>query len=269
MPLTVQSLGSGSSGNALLIDTGEAAVIVDCGLGPRALDAGLRAVGRRLSQIQAVLLTHEHADHIKGLTGAIKAGVPVVTTGGTARAVGVALPTWQEILPWRPLLFAGFTVTALAISHDAAEPCGFVVTGGGGTVTIVTDVGFPDPALRDPLAAADLIVLEANHDEAMLRRGPYPPHLKRRVLSRLGHLSNADCAGLLGESLAAGSASRTIWLAHLSQTNNRPELARQTVAGSLATRGQVHAVASLPRYGPGPVWSLAERPDVIVQLPMF
>jgi phosphoribosyl 1,2-cyclic phosphodiesterase len=266
MPLSVRSFGSGSSGNALLIDAGSDVVVVDCGVGARALTAGLRAAGRRLEDVSAVLLTHEHADHVRSLPQVVKARVPLIATPGTARAAGLAASGREELSPGGQISVGAFTVTALAVSHDAVEPCGYHLQAHGVAVTVVTDLGRPDPALHDYLAASDLIVLEANHDEAMLRTGPYPAHLKRRVLSATGHLSNADCGLLLLAALRGTARPPTVWLAHLSTTNNRPVLARQTVERTLARQGLAAPVAPLPRHGHDAVWSPDRRPPVAIQM---
>lgn len=266
MPVTVQSLASGSSGNALLLDAGDGPFVVDCGVGPRTLASGLAAYGYRLPDLRAVLLTHEHADHVRALPAIHKARVPVLCTAGTARAAAVSSTSWEEVRIGTPRPVGRCTVTALRVSHDAADPCCYFIEGPGARVLVATDLGCRDDALHEPLAAADLIVLEANHDEQMLRAGPYPAYLKQRVLSSVGHLSNADCGDMLRAALARNGRSRTIWLAHLSQTNNRPELARRTVAARLAASGLAHAVAPLARSRPGPVWHSDAQPAVSVQL---
>lgn len=266
MTVVVRSLGSGSSGNALLIDGGDTCLVIDCGVGPRALTAGLRAAGRSVGDLAAVLLTHEHVDHVRALPRIVKERVPLVATAGTARASGVAVAATESIALGRETAVAGALVTAIGVSHDAAEPCGYHVRLAGVAVTIVTDLGRPEPELAPYLAASDLIVLEANHDEALLRAGPYPAHLKRRVLSATGHLSNADCGRLLGDALAESRRRPTVWLAHLSTTNNRPPLARQTVQRALAGRGLTPSVVALPRHGHDLVWRPGERSAEAVQL---
>lgn len=266
MTVVVRSLGSGSSGNALLIDHGGTSLIVDCGVGPRALIAGLKAAGRAVGEVDAVLLTHEHVDHVRSLPRILKEGVPLVATAGTARAAGLAAAATEAIALGRDTAIAGASVIAIGVSHDAAEPCGYHVRMAGIAVTIVTDLGRPEPALAAYLAASDLIVLEANHDEALLRRGPYPAHLKRRVLSATGHLSNADCGRLLGDALAGSRRRPTVWLAHLSTTNNRPPLARRTVQRALAERGLTPPVVAIPRHGHDLVWQPGEPSGEAVQL---
>ncbi len=267
-PLTVQSLGSGSSGNALLISAGTSLVLLDCGVGSRALEAGVRAAGRRLADVSAVLLTHEHADHSRSLPRLQRAGVRVVATPGTADAAGVSGVRVDRIPIGLEIEVAGITVRALPVCHDAAEPCGFLIERQGVRVAVMTDLGCEDNALLEPLASADLIVLEANHDAAMLRNGPYPLHLKRRVLSRSGHLSNDQCAGLLEAAFGGAPRARTIWLAHLSATNNRPELARRAVARALARQHLAHPIVPLPRQSIGPTWRAGEHQPAAVQLQM-
>lgn len=266
MALTVRSLGSGSTGNALVVNADGCLVVVDCGIGSRALSAGLQASGHRLEDVAAVLLTHEHVDHVRSLPQVLKAGVAVVATAGTARAAALPSGRVKTLRDGMSTAVGRIEVTALAVSHDAAEPSGFHLTSGGTAITVLTDLGRPDPALNDHLAASDLIVLEANHDEAMLRAGPYPSHLKRRVLSATGHLSNADCARMLADALSDASQFPTVWLAHLSTTNNRPSIARQTVQRSLAHHGLAPTIVPLPRSGHERVWTPGQDADVTRQL---
>lgn len=266
MVVAVRSLGSGSSGNALLIEGGKTSLVVDCGVGPRALAAGLRASDRAVRDLDAVLLTHEHVDHVRALPRVVKDGVPLIATLGTARAANVPSSSVEPVAPGREVGVAGASVTAIGVSHDAAEPCGYHIRLAEIAITVVTDLGRREPALLDYLAGSDLIVLEANHDEALLRAGPYPAHLKRRVLSPTGHLSNADCGRLLGDALAGSRRSPTVWLAHLSTTNNRPALARQTVEQALAARGLTPPVVPLPRHGHDLVWRPGEQRRAAVQL---
>jgi phosphoribosyl 1,2-cyclic phosphodiesterase len=264
--LSVRSLGSGSSGNALLVDTGEVSVLIDCGIAIRPLVAGLKAAGRRLDSLDAVLLTHEHIDHARLVPRACAMRLPIVATAGTAAAAAVSPRDRQEIRRGGALRIGRLTVTALATSHDAAEPCGYFVESTAGHIVVLTDLGFPDPCLIEYLAAADLIVIEANHDEAMLRAGPYPAHLKRRILSATGHLANSDSAALLATALADVRAPKTIWLAHLSLTNNRPELARATVERALVERSTAQRVVPMPRTGHDLVWQPGRPAPAALQM---
>jgi phosphoribosyl 1,2-cyclic phosphodiesterase len=266
--LTVQSLASGSSGNMLLIESDGTLVAVDCGLGPRGLLTGLARVGRTVSDLAAVLVTHEHSDHTSSLATVIAGDVPVVCTAGTARATDLPRAAWIGATCWEAIIVAGLEITPIPVSHDAAEPSGFRIAAAGGVVTVLTDIGQPDLRVCEALADADLVVLEANHDVELLRNGPYPAHLKRRVLSPTGHLSNADCADLLAESFGRQVKPRSVWLAHLSQTNNRPNLAVAAVAQRLAIANLAVPIAPLPRHVPGPVWSPTQSQPAATQLAM-
>lgn len=275
MALTVQSLASGSSGNALLLDDGASTVLVDCGLGPRQLAKALAAAGRSPNDIVAVLITHEHVDHIRGIKALTRTGSRLIASEGTATAATLPASDWEEIRLGATVPVGGLTVTALAVSHDAKEPCGFhIASACGGKVVVLTDLGCRDDALLDPLSEANLIILEANHDIDMLRLGPYPQYLKRRVLSASGHLSNADCGRLLSASLRSTHNPGEIWLAHLSQTNNRPQLAVSTVRQQLAAAGVATPVMALPRQTSGPLWSSAapnpgHTASIQMQIPGF
>lgn len=275
MSLTVRSLGSGSSGNALLLDDGDTSLLVDCGIGPRLLAKALGAANRRVEDIGAVLVTHEHIDHVRGLKALTRHGARFISSCGTATAAQLPVESWEEIRMGASIRSGGITVTALSVSHDAKEPCGYhIAAASGGKVVVLTDLGCRDDSLIDPLSEANLIVLEANHDLSMLRTGPYPQHLKRRVLSATGHLSNSDCGQLLAASLRRVSNPGEVWLAHLSQTNNRPQLAVSHVRQSLAAAGVATNVIALPRQATGPTWS-ASRPNpgqttsIQMQIPGF
>jgi len=253
--VTVQSLGSGSSGNAFLITTPETTLLLDCGVGIRMLTRALRERNLRVDDLGAVLVTHEHSDHIRSLACVTGKDVPVVSTAGTRRRANIPPPQWEQIGPGRPLQVGSLTVWAITVSHDAAEPCGYLIEAAGTRVSIFTDLGCWHERLADPIRASDLVVLESNHDHDMLWRGPYPAHLKRRVASAVGHLSNAECASSLAATLRGSSHAPEIWLAHLSETNNDPVVAQQETELGLTGAGLSLAVTPLPRRSAGPVWS--------------
>lgn len=265
--LRVRSLGSGSSGNALVIQAGDESLLVDCGVAGGALTAGLAAAGTTLSGLSAVVVSHEHGDHAKSLDLLAAVGVPIAATAGTLAAVGRNATSGLLLSGGRETRVGAFAVEPLPVSHDASEPCGFAVAVGPRRVTVLTDLGRPDEALADALADSDLIVVEANHDPTMLRDGPYPLRLKRRILSHRGHLSNADCAALLVQGLAVRRRPVTIWLAHLSRTNNRPAVARGTIVAALARAGIAAEVAVLSRTGHGQVWTADDDRPLQVGLP--
>jgi phosphoribosyl 1,2-cyclic phosphodiesterase len=265
--IEVHSFGSGSSGNAFLIAAAGGALLVDCGIQSRVLQSGLRALGRPLPTIDALLLSHEHIDHVRALPAVVRNQARIVATAGTARACGIAADNVSIARAGVSQRVGAFAVTPIAVSHDAAEPCGYHVDHPAGRVLIVTDLGVGDPALLDPIRDADLVVLEANHDEAMLRAGPYPARLKRRVLSAVGHLSNRACGELLASALAGRPRPAMVWLAHLSATNNRPELAASAVAARLAAADLAIDILPLPRAGRA-VWRSVDRPAAPRQMPL-
>jgi phosphoribosyl 1,2-cyclic phosphodiesterase len=264
--LAVTSLGSGSSGNSLLVRTAGAVLLVDCGVGVRRLQRALDAAGLSMEDVDALLISHEHSDHTRELPRFVRQGIVVLSTRGSARAASVPMHLWEETCAKQPVKLADVEVVAIPVCHDAAEPCGFLIRSAAGSVTVVTDLGCPSPAAAEAIAESRLVVLEANHDEAMLRRGPYPQHLQRRILSDSGHLSNAGCADLLARAIRASTQPPTVWLAHLSETNNRPHLAKRTVQHRLAESGIALDLHALPRREIGQTW----RPDTaapgVVQL---
>jgi phosphoribosyl 1,2-cyclic phosphodiesterase len=267
-PLRVHNLGSGSSGNALLIASGDAAILVDCGVERRLLISGLAAAGFEPASLAAVLLSHEHGDHARSIPLLAKADIGVIASEGTMKAVGGAPgDRIQRIAAGRDVQIGGYSIAALPVHHDAREPCGFTITIAGRRVTVLTDLGRTDDALIEAVAESDLIVLEANHDTELLRNGPYPPQLKRRILSGQGHLSNTAAAVFLADALRQSRKQPTIWLAHLSRTNNRPGLARETVLATLHARGLAARVEAMSRNGASQTWEVDRDYPCQLQLP--
>ncbi|MFT4040770.1 MAG: MBL fold metallo-hydrolase [Thermomicrobiales bacterium] len=248
------SLGSGSSGNALLVQTPRATLLVDCGVGVRKLTAALAQHGQRLSDVDAVLLSHEHVDHNKEAGRLQRAGATIVSTRGALTASALTAGAHEVVSPDRPVTVQDVEVTGIAVRHDAAEPCGFLIQAAGITICAFTDLGSVSGGIAEAVAASDLVVMEANHDEQMLRRGPYPVHLQRRILAETGHLSNATSGELLAGALRQARQSPTIWLAHLSETNNRPRTAITAVTQHLSRAGLKLPVEALPRRETGPTW---------------
>jgi phosphoribosyl 1,2-cyclic phosphodiesterase len=264
--LAVTSLGSGSAGNALLVRTEETVVLVDCGIGVRRLLPALESVGLTLADIDAVLISHEHSDHIRELPRFLRQGTAVLSTRGSACAANVPTHLRQETRAGRAVRLSDIEVIAIPVCHDAEDPCGFLIRSGAGSVTVVTDLGCPSPAAVEAIAESRLVILEANHDEALLRRGPYPQHLQRRILSDSGHLSNSDCADLLARAIRTSNQPPTVWLAHLSETNNRPHLAKQTVQRRLAQVGLRLDLHALPRRELNETWSPDTAKPGVAQL---
>ncbi len=252
--VTVQSLGSGSSGNAFLIRSGETCIMLDCGVGIRTVKRSLKEHDLLVSDLAAVLITHEHTDHIRSLSMVTGTDIPIISTLGTARRGNVPPPQWEQIDFQQPLQVGAITVWAIQVQHDAAEPCGYLLETEGTRISIFTDLGSWHDRLAAPIAASDLIVLESNHDLEMLKRGPYPAHLKSRVASNRGHLSNFDCGQSLGATLRTVRQQPEIWLAHLSDTNNEPAVAEMETRHALQANDLMLPVTPLPRTSPGPIW---------------
>jgi phosphoribosyl 1,2-cyclic phosphodiesterase len=251
---SVQCLGSGSSGNSFLIEYDNRFILLDCGIVVRTVQRALKERGHLQRDIEAILLTHEHSDHVRAMPQVALPGTQIVSSAGTRRAARIPQENWTQIIEGRPETIAGMTVWSLKVQHDAAEPCGFLIETPAGRATILTDLGAWHQSLLEPLLASDLIVLEANHDEEMLKRGPYPQYLKKRVLSDKGHLSNHHHAEAMADVARQHRTSPVVWLAHLSETNNTPDLAEYTVIDALHRADRELEVMALPRRAPGPIW---------------
>lgn len=250
MGLVVTSLGSGSSGNALLVQAGQAALLIDCGLPQRSIENQLRRQGLVASDLQAVLLTHEHGDHAHSAGGlARRHGVPVVCNSPTRAALDGQLAGCSvEELPIGERASIGpFDITSFELAHDAAAPVGYRVTTDGATIGLAIDLGSWDVALAAALAQADLLIVEANHDRELLRASVYPWALQQRISGPRGHLDNVQTGELLAQ-ISADGRPRDIWLAHLSEQANSPQRAIQGVQRVLKLAGvSVPQLAALPR----------------------
>jgi len=238
-------LGSGSRGNAVLLESGDGALLVDAGFSFRDLSRRLAAAGCDAARLVGVALTHEHGDHVRGAPGAAAAwGVPLLASAGTLAALAPRLKpgtTTCILAASAPHRCGGFTLRAYPTAHDAADAIMLVVEDGDGRrVGIAYDVGSPTAALKHACRELDALVLETNHDEVLLRSSSYPPAVRARIAGHGGHLSNREAALLAAEVAHAGLA--ILVLAHLSDRCNTPELARDAVAGALrgtAFRGRL------------------------------
>ncbi len=248
-------LGSGSSGNAVLIETARSRILVDAGFAPRVLKRRLAVAGVAPESIEAVVVTHEHGDHIKGVGAAArKWGWTIVSTAGTR----MMCPNWADLrtilTPRRSSVVVGdFHLETVPVSHDANEPIAVIVTslGEGARAGIVYDLGHVGENVARALEKLDILVIEANHDEGMLRAGPYPPSLQARIRGKFGHLSNRDAAQAASDSIHGGL--NNIVLAHLSEKNNNPRTALGTVGDSLRRarfRGRLTAASQSSVIGP-------------------
>lgn len=251
----VQSLASGSSGNAYLLQSGATAILVDCGLGLRELQRCLASWELTLTDLGGVILTHEHGDHVRLLGTLLGKGLSVYATRGTADALGLANDQYTRISWSQSFALGTLDVTPIQTSHDAAEPCGLMLQTSGIGIAVITDLGETTAGTAEAAAEADLLVLESNHCHHMLQSGPYPAHLKRRVASSLGHLSNDQCAELVCSVSTRDTGPSHVWLAHLSATNNSARLASEATVRQLRSCGAQPVVSVLPRGRPGPLWS--------------
>jgi phosphoribosyl 1,2-cyclic phosphodiesterase len=238
--LRISILASGSSGNAILVTGGSTSLLVDAGLSMKRITRLVAEAGADVRDVEALLVTHEHSDHVGGLGPvARRLAVPVYATAGTHAALDRRLGKHGHrvlVEPGRRLAIGDLTVGAFATSHDGAEPVGYTITDGERTVVIATDLGIVGHMVRRHLRRADCLVLESNHDEKMLVEGPYPWPVKKRILSNVGHLSNAAAAKELS-SLGDAPVSVVV-LAHLSAENNEPDLARATARAALDRAGR-------------------------------
>lgn len=253
--MRIWSLGSGSKGNAVLVECGDTRVLVDAGFGVRTLAARLAAIGIAPASISACLVTHEHTDHTRGAAAAAaRWGWSLHASAGTlAGSPELADAPVQTFAAGATLAVGRADIRSVPVSHDGAEPVGYVVTdrASGARSAIVYDLGTATPAVREAVREVDVLVLEANHDEGMLRSGPYPPFLQARIACRTGHLSNRAAAALGAE--CAHASLNHIVLAHLSEKNNDHGVATATVSRSLARtrfRGKVSTAAQHAPVGP-------------------
>jgi len=249
-------LGSGSEGNALVVQAGGTAVLMDCGFSVAETVARLARLGLEAAQLAGIIVTHEHSDHISGVIRlARQHALPVWMTHGTLRAqLGQTgqlgqldkmgdLPDITEIDPHTPFTIGDVRVRPYIVPHDAAEPVQYVFGGDGAPkLGVLTDAGCATPHIEDMLHGCDALVLECNHDEAMLADGDYPYFLKQRVGGRMGHLSNAEAARLLAR--LDTSRLKHIAAAHLSRKNNTPELAVAALSAALGCEREWIAVAT-------------------------
>lgn len=243
------TLASGSSGNAALVSVGNTHILIDMGISCRRICRTLGELGLTPEMLSAVLITHEHNDHINGLATYIKKyKTPIIATSPTARQLVYRIAGIEPLIrcaEWgESCEVDGVSVTVLETSHDCAGSCGFRLDTPDGAVGYLTDTGFIPGETAAALLGVKLLVLESNHDIEMVRSGPYPYYLKERILGMRGHLSNEVAATFAVDSVRAGT--RTIVLAHLSRENNTPQVALNAMEPWLTAAGYGGKLAVAP-----------------------
>jgi phosphoribosyl 1,2-cyclic phosphodiesterase len=245
MGVSVSVLASGSRGNSAVVQTSRTKILVDAGISCRETFKRMKALGEDPRSLSAILITHEHSDHVYGLrTLAKKLKVPVFMTGATHQTWAKAMrdeegnrpevETLEIFAAGKSFQVGDIAVTPFTIPHDAADPVGFTFRAEGVKVGFATDLGYVPASVRDHLRCCEVLVIESNHDVEMLRVGPYPWSVKQRVMSRVGHLSN-DALAEFFSSDYDGEAAYVV-LAHLSEHNNHPEIARRAAERALGPR---------------------------------
>jgi len=239
------SIGSGSEGNGLVVEAGATRILIDCGFGLRDTAARLARIGVAPESLDAILVTHEHTDHICGVPAfAARHRIPIWLTFGTLTVAGNHFSDSERVYGFDShdtFAIGDLEIRPFPVPHDAREPVQFVISDGAFRVGIVTDLGTSTPYVEASLTGCDALVLECNHDVALLAASDYPVSLKARIAGRFGHLDN-DCAGTL---LAAIDTARLqhILAAHLSQHNNTPDRARAALAGALGCAAEWIGIA--------------------------
>lgn len=238
-------LGSGSSGNATLVAAGNTRVLIDCGLSAREIARRLVEVGETADRIDAIVITHEHSDHIRGLGGlARKLNIRVYISPKAFAAARLApedraLNLAEQVRPGEPFEVGSLVFRPVRVPHDAADPMVFTIEQEGVKIAVVTDLGHIPPTVAQDLQGCAALMLEANHDLERLKASAYPWSLKQRVMGKYGHLSNNEMARFLREDY--DGAAQYLILAHLSRENNHPEIARLAAREALAARAPLFA----------------------------
>ena len=246
----VAVLASGSKGNATVMRCESGMVLVDAGISCRRIMQGMQKLGLRPENLDAVFITHEHIDHVKGLeTFAKKYPVPIYASRGTWQGIRQTLPRLdlklcnrQILAPQTEVTLGGLQVRSFSVSHDALEPAGYLFRSKGHVFGYVTDTGYVSDVVKRELEGAEVLVIESNHDPILLKNGRYPPPLQKRILGTRGHLANATAGHLLA---TLQTLPGQVFLAHLSQENNTPDLALNTVRGIVM---QQHPKANIQFY---------------------
>lgn len=237
MSVRVVVLGSGSRGNSTLVATEKTRLLIDAGFSKNETCTRLAAVGEKCDGFDALVISHEHGDHVRGLGAlALDLKIPVYITSATRDAIRCdrRLEAFEVFSAGQKFTIGDIEITPFAVPHDAVDPVAFTLQAEGIRIGLVTDLGYIPELVRQHVCGCHCLIFESNHDLEMLKVGPYPWYVKQRVMSRQGHLSNLATAQFLSEEY--DGAARVLVLAHLSENNNHPEIARLTALEALAQR---------------------------------
>jgi phosphoribosyl 1,2-cyclic phosphodiesterase len=253
--LHVRNLASGSSGNSTLIWTENARILVDAGLSALQIRRRVEDTGFEMGDIDAIIISHEHGDHIKGIEVLSRRyGITVYANEGTWLGINDSKHIKKGVenrgILRDEMQFGDLKVESFPVPHDAIDPVGFIVKHNGDEAVLVTDIGHPTSYLTKAMKRASLIVVESNHDVEMVKNGPYPYYLKQRILGPEGHLSNEDCGKAIFEAMNEDLGA--VMLAHISENNNTPELAERTVREYIGEEMNI----VLTGREPGPIMDL-------------
>jgi phosphoribosyl 1,2-cyclic phosphodiesterase len=238
------SFGSGSSGNCYFLFTETDGILIDTGIGVRTLKKYFQDYGLKMAQVRHIIITHDHADHVKSVGSfSCEYHLPVYATREVHRGIDHNYCVRRKIQPinakfiekGETIQLGEFTVTSFFVPHDSNDNVGYCIECEGTVFCLMTDAGHVTDEMKQYIQRAHNLIIEANHDVEMVVNGPYPEFLKKRILSGSGHLSNADCGQALAENMT--EQLRHVWLCHLSEENNHPELARKTVETILRSYG--------------------------------
>ena len=270
--LTVTTLASGSSGNCALVSCGNTHILLDAGISAKRITCGLRELGVAPEELSAILITHEHSDHISGLQVLTKKlRVPIVASPATCRQLCCRIPFLEDLVREQErgseLEVGALGVRSFATPHDAAGSVGYVIHGDGCRMALCTDLGYVTAEVKEAVRGCQLLICEANHDEEWVKSGPYPYHLKQRILGDHGHLSNEAGAELA--AMAVENGTRAVLLAHLSSENNTPTHAREVAERRLRAMGADPEhdlrLAVAPRSAVGATYCMERGADIQVK----
>ncbi|MDY3051930.1 MAG: MBL fold metallo-hydrolase [Ndongobacter sp.] len=267
--MKICSITSGSSGNCVYLETEKSRILIDAGYSGKQLEQLMKGCGINPFQLDAIFVTHEHADHIKGV-GVLsrRYRIPVFASDGTwaamDRRVGAITQAHRRCFsPEKPFSFRDIEVHPFSTHHDAAQPVGYSFYEGEEKVSVLTDTGYIDDRMLRAVSDSQIYYIEANHDVQMLRHGRYPQKLQERILSNLGHMSNVQSAQALTELLRG--QGEIVLLAHLSEENNTPVICLHTVVAILEENGmdprRDQTIVVAPRFSPSPLFSCRKRPE--------